>query len=135
LTFTGLNSYTQIIFVFLGPDSFRPIKILNILLDSLKRDSSQSLVAAMRLVGFIYTHTFWYSTLSVLRIFVHSISCNFSCQKLCNSNFFCEITTFTSRPLSFDSFFSSILTFYDFKPNFLLEVGQILQRSQWIQIL
>ena len=27
------------------------------------------------------------TTLSVLRIFVHSVSCQFSCQKLCNSNF------------------------------------------------
>ena len=25
--------------------------------------------------------------------------------------------------------------FYDFSPNFLLEAGQILERSQWIQIL
>ena len=43
-------------------------------------------------------------TLSVLRIFVHSISCHFSCQKLCNSNFsvklqltlldFCHLTNF-----------------------------------------
>ena len=34
------------------------------------------------------------NTLSVLRIFVHFISCHFSCQKLCNSIFFWEIATF-----------------------------------------
>ena len=27
------------------------------------------------------------------------------------------------------------MIFYDFTPNFLLEAGQILERSQWIQIL
>ena len=77
-------------------------------------------------------------TLSVLRIFVHSISCHFSCQKLCNSNFsvksqhlllyFCHLTQkFSSMVL--------ITIFYDVKPNFLLEAGQILERSQLIQIL
>ena len=44
------------------------------------------------------------TTLSVLRIFVHSVSCPFSCQKFCNSNFsvklqhtlleFCHLTNF-----------------------------------------
>ena len=47
------------------------------------------------------------NTLSVLRIFVHSVSGHFSCQKLCNSIFFCEITTYTSRLLSFDNFFTT----------------------------
>ena len=58
--------------------------------------------------------------------------------KIVQLNFFREITTFTSRLLSFDIFFlrwSWLLIFYEFKPNFLLEAGQILERSQYIQIL
>ena len=43
-----------------------------------------------------------HGTLSVIRIFVYSIFLPFSCQELCNSIFICGITTFTSRPLSFD---------------------------------
>ena len=72
-----------------------------------------------------------FSTLSVLKIFVHSVSCQFSCQKMCNSNFsvksqhtlldFCHLT----------SFFNMVLI-TDFNFNFLLEAGQILERSQWI---
>ena len=77
-------------------------------------------------------------TLSVLRIFVHSVSCHFSCQKSCNSIIFvklqhslldfCHLTNFFLHGL--DYWF-----FYDFKPHFLLETGKILERSQWIQIL
>ena len=77
-------------------------------------------------------------TLSVLRIFVHSVSCHFFLSKIVQLKFFCEITTFTSIFLSFDTkIFQHGLDyfFYDFKPNFLLEAGQILERSQWIQIL
>ena len=60
--------------------------------------------------------------------------------KIMPLNFFCEIATFTSRLLSFDNFFSNmvlIIDFFacDFKPNFFLEAGKILERSQWIQIL
>ena len=44
-------------------------------------------------------------TLSVLRIFVHSVSCHFLLSKLVQLNFFCGITTFTSRFLSFDTNF------------------------------
>ena len=60
---------------------------------------------------------------------------SFFLAKTVQLKFFCEITTFTSRLLSFDKFFAPLLIFYDFKPNFLLEAGQILERSQWIQIL
>ena len=54
------------------------------------------------------------------------------------TQFFCEIATFTSRLLLFDEFFSHGLDYrvlYDFQPDFLLEAGQILERSYWIQIL
>ena len=44
-------------------------------------------------------------TLSVLRIFVHSVSCHFFLSKIVQLNFLCEITTFTSRFLSFDTNF------------------------------
>ena len=43
--------------------------------------------------------------LSVLRIFVHSVSCHFFLSKIMQLNFLCEITTFTSRFLSFDTIF------------------------------
>ena len=70
-----------------------------------------------------------YFTLSVLRIFVHSVSCHFFLSKIVQLKFFYEITTFTSIFLSFDTnIFQHGLDyfFYDFKPNFLLEAGQIL---------
>jgi hypothetical protein len=60
---------------------------------------------------------------------------SFFLSKTVQLKFFCEITTFTSRLLSFDKFFPALYIFYDFKPNFLLEAGQILERSQCIQIL
>ena len=72
-------------------------------------------------------------TLSVIRIFVHSVSCHFSYQTLCNLNFsvklqhtllnFCHLTIFFNMVLIIDFF-------YDFNSNFLLEAGQILKRSQ-----
>ena len=52
---------------------------------------------------------------------------SFFLPKIVQLNFFCEITTFTSRLLSFDKFFPALLIFYDFKPNFLLEAGKILR--------
>ena len=55
--------------------------------------------------------------------------------KIVQLKFFCEITTYTSRLLSFDKFFSNMVLIIDFNSNFLLEAGQILERSQWIQIL
>ena len=55
-----------------------------------------------------------YSTLSVLRIFVHSLSCQFSNQKMCNSNFSvksqhtlldcCLLTSFFQHGLDYWSF-------------------------------
>ena len=41
---------------------------------------------------------------------------------------FCHLTSFLNLENGHD-------IFYDFKPSFLLEAGQILERSQWIQIL
>ena len=77
-------------------------------------------------------------TLSVLRIFVHSVSCHFSCQKIATHLFSeklqwslldcCHLTTFFQHVL--DYWF-----YHGLKSNFLLEAGQILERSQWIQIL
>ena len=55
--------------------------------------------------------------------------------KIVQLKFFCEITTYTSRLLSFDKSFSNMVLIIDFNSNFLLEAGQILERSQWIQIL
>ena len=57
-------------------------------------------------------------TLSVLRIFVHSVSCHFSCQKACSTNFFlvkkhaAQIFFLKSQhslqDLSFDNLFSNM---------------------------
>ena len=53
-------------------------------------------------------------TLSVLRIFVHSVSCHFFWSKIVQLNFLCEITTFTSRFLPFDTIFFQHWTFVHF---------------------
>ena len=71
-------------------------------------------------------------TLSVLRTFIFSVSCHFSCQKNIQLKFFCKIATFTYILLSFDIFGLDFWFFYVFKSKFLLEAGQILERSQWI---
>ena len=60
-------------------------------------------------------------TVSVLRFFVHSVFCHFSCRKSCIVIFFCEIPKFTSRLMLFDNFFKTLLIFYVLKLNFHLE--------------
>ena len=49
--------------------------------------------------------------------------------------FFCEIATFTFRLSSFDNFISNLVLIINFNSDFFLEAGQILEKSQWIQIL
>ena len=70
-----------------------------------------------------------HGTLSVLRISFIPFSCHFLVEN-CATQFFCEITTFTSRPLSLDKLPISNMNFIivlfmtlNFKPNFLLEAG------------
>ena len=76
--------------------------------------------------------------LLVLRFLVHPVSCHFSCQKLCNTIFFVKsqhsLLDFCHLTIFFPTY-SWLLIFYDFKLNFPLEAGQILEGSQWIQIL
>ena len=60
--------------------------------------------------------------------------------KIVQWEFFREITMFTSRLLSFHLTISfqhclNHWIFYGFKFNFLLEAGQFLERTQWIQII
>ena len=57
---------------------------------------------------------------------------SFSLSEIVQLNFFREIAIHTSRLVSFDNFFltwSWLVIFYDFNFNFLLEGGQILERS------
>ena len=64
--------------------------------------------------------------------------CLFSSQKLCSSNFFVKLQHTLLDLCHLTSFFKIVLLidlFCDFNSNFLLEAGQILERSQWIQIL
>ena len=67
--------------------------------------------------------------LSVLRTFVHSISCHFSCQKLSNSNFFVKSQHSLLDFCHVTNFFQHYWFSFNFKPNFLIETGQILERS------
>ena len=73
-------------------------------------------------------------TLSVLRIFVHSVSCHFSCENSCNSNFSVKLQH-SLLDFCYLTIFSDLVLIINFNSNFLLEAGQILERSQWIQIL
>ena len=74
-----------------------------------------------------------YITLSVLRIFVHSVSCHFSCENSCNSNFSVKLQH-SLLDFCYLTIFSDLVLIINFNSNFLLEAGQILERSQWIQI-
>ena len=77
-------------------------------------------------------------TLSVFRIFVHSVSCHFLVKNPATQFFSVKLQHSLLDFYHLTSFFQDDLDywfFYDFKPNFLLEAGQILERSQWIQIL
>ena len=64
-----------------------------------------------------------------------SLSYHFSCQKSCIVNLFmkpqCSVLNFRHLT-SFSSIMNLLVTF---KPSFILEAGQILERSQQIQIL
>ena len=79
-------------------------------------------------------HSNSYITLSVLRIFVHSVSCHFSCENSCNSNFSVKLQH-SLLDFCYLTIFSDLVLIINFNSNFLLEAGQILERSQWIQIL
>ena len=63
----------------------------------------------------ILKHNIPYFTLSVFRTFVHSVSCHFFLSKIVQLKFFREITTFSSRVLSFDTnFFQHGLDYWFF---------------------
>ena len=75
-----------------------------------RKQNSMVLITMMTPHNEIYSiFTIRHFTLSVLRIFVHSVSCHFSCyftcQKIMQLKFFHEIVTYTSKLLSFDNFF------------------------------
>ena len=63
-------------------------------------------------------------TLSVLRIFVHSISNHFQCQKLCNSNFFVKSQHSLLDFCHLTNFFQHYWVFMTLNPIFSKKLGK-----------